>query len=361
MKRLRVETKDSHYDLVIGSNFTDQFETYLKKIGVTRKTKILLVTDTHLAPLHLDFLKKALYSFDYYEYIVPAGEIAKSLEQVEKITTFMIENGFDRTSFVFAFGGGVVGDLGGFVASIYMRGIPFIQCPTTILAHDSSIGGKVAVNHPLGKNLIGAFHQPKLVLYDTQFLKTLPNREIRSGLVEVVKHGLIADEQFISWLYQNADALLKLELVAVNEALYQGSNIKARIVKEDEYENGIRAILNFGHTLGHAIETLSNYQYTHGEAVAIGMAFVTRLSRRMGYITTDVQDYYLNLMRRFQFPTEIPSDYDSDEIIKVMMRDKKFKENKVRMILPTGIGQVSIIEGITFDLLKNAIEETKGR
>ncbi|MFV9510680.1 3-dehydroquinate synthase [Tepidibacillus sp. LV47] len=359
VKRLKIETKEHNYDLLIGAGIINQFADYLYQLGITSKTKILLITDSNVAQFHLEVVKKVLSSFQLYEYIVPAGDTAKSLKQVEAIITFMIQHGFDRSSYVIALGGGVVGDLSGFVAAIYMRGIPFIQCPTTILAHDSSIGGKVGINHPLGKNLIGAFHQPSFVLYETEFLTTLPKREIRSGLAEVIKHGLIADSSFINWLSQHVESLLNLDFEALNEALYQGSRIKAAIVKEDEKEQGIRAYLNFGHTLGHAIETLSKYQYSHGETVAIGMVFATRLARKMGYISREIEEYYVNLIERFQLPTTIPKDYNTEEIIKILLRDKKFKHHQIRMVIPIEIGKVTIVEGIEIDRVKQTIEELK--
>ncbi|TCS84148.1 3-dehydroquinate synthase [Tepidibacillus fermentans] len=358
-KRLKIETRDHDYDLLIGTGVSNQFASELQSLGITAKTKILLITDHHVAPYYLEPVKKVLSEFQLFEYIVQAGESAKSLEQVDSIITYMIQHGFDRTSYILALGGGVIGDLSGFVASIYMRGIRFIQCPTTILAHDSSIGGKVGINHPLGKNLIGAFHQPSFILYDTQFLKTLPAKEIRSGLAEVVKHGLIADSSFTHWLNQHAESLLNLDFEALNEALYQGSRIKATIVKEDEKEQGIRAYLNFGHTLAHAIETVSHYDYSHGEAVAIGMVFATRLSERIGYISRKIEDYYLKLIERFQLPTSIPKAYNTEEILQILMRDKKFKQSQIRMVLPIEIGKVMIVEGIEIDLLRKIIEEMK--
>ncbi|WP_339062734.1 3-dehydroquinate synthase [Tepidibacillus marianensis] len=358
-KRFTVEVNDHHYDVIIGDGIMKQLEQYLRESGVTIHTKCLIITDDHVAPLYLEQVKKSLANFQVYTYVVSPGETAKSLGVVEKIITFMIENGFDRSSYIIAFGGGVVGDLSGFIASIYMRGIPFIQCPTTILAHDSSVGGKVGINHTLGKNLIGAFHQPSLVIYDTQLLLSLPEREVRSGLAEVIKHGFIADPEFINWLEQNAELLLQLKLEALNKALFHASQIKAMIVKEDERENGIRAYLNFGHTLAHSIETLSNYQYSHGEAVAIGMVFATRLAEKMGFISAEVGDLYQKMIEQLHLPIRIPNELSTDEVLKVMMRDKKFKQNQVRMVLPVAIGEVKIVEGIQTELIRCVIEVLK--
>ncbi len=203
--------------------------------------------------------------------VVPSGESSKSLSQFEQLITEALKAGLDRNSAVIALGGGVVGDLAGYVAAAYMRGIRFIQIPTTILAHDSSVGGKVAVNHPQAKNIIGAFHQPEMVLYDLATLQTLPEREVKSGLAEVVKHGLIWDAEFVDWLDANADKLLALDAEALGYALYKGSSVKAAVVSQDERENDLRAILNLGHTIGHALEAVANYnELQHGEAFQSG-------------------------------------------------------------------------------------------
>jgi len=358
-KRFSVEISNRDYEVIIGDGIIGHFEQYLLELGVTALTKCLIITDEHVASLYIDQIKTTMDHMKVYTYVVTPGETSKSLNVVEKIISFMIDNGFDRSSYVITFGGGVVGDLGGFVASIYMRGIPFVQCPTTILAHDSSIGGKVGINHWLGKNLIGSFHQPSLVVYDTQFLLSLPEREVRSGLAEVLKHGFIADEEFITWLEHNAKSLLELNLEGLNQALFHGSFIKASIVREDERENGIRAYLNFGHTLAHALETLSNYQYSHGEAVAIGMIFATRLAEKMDLVSITIGDFYQRIIDKFHLPTRLPKELSTNEILRVMMRDKKFIHDQVRMVLPVSIGQVKIVEGIQLEVMRSVLEALK--
>lgn len=359
MKTIQIKTNHHSYPVLIGSNITEQLPYYLEKSGITKKTKILIITDHHIAPLYLDVIKHVLSHFSVLTYIISAGEHSKSLQEAEKIIQYAIENGLDRSSLILALGGGVVGDLAGFVSAVYMRGIRFIQCPTTILAHDSSVGGKVGINHPMGKNLIGAFHQPELVFYDTAFLKSLPIREIRSGLAEVIKEGLIRDESFTEWLYDHAESLLQVNLQDMNEALLKGISVKAEIVQEDEKETGIRAVLNYGHTLAHPIETISNYQYLHGEAVAIGMVFASHLAYKLGMISEQTAVYTRDLISRFDLPTSIPSQYSDKELIHIMMHDKKFKQNTTRFILPVNIGEVIIKDGIGFEILSEAIDELK--
>ncbi|MGD9678609.1 MAG: 3-dehydroquinate synthase [Vulcanibacillus sp.] len=361
MTQLTISTKKNihSYSIIIEPNIYSKIANYIQELGISREDKILIITDSNVAPLYLTNIMDILNDYKVIKYIVPAGEESKSFAQVERIIEYAILNELDRKSVVIALGGGVVGDLAGFVSSVYMRGISFIQCPTTILAHDSSVGGKVGINHPLGKNMIGSFHQPSLVLYDTSFLKTLSEREIRSGYAEMIKHGLISDNIFSNWLFDKADALLNLDLEYVNEAIHKGIKVKAEIVKEDEKEQGIRAILNYGHTLAHAIETISKYQFLHGEAVAIGMVFASKLACKLEITSQEVGDFTLEIIKKFKLPTLIPTTYNTDEIINIMMRDKKFRNNQIRMVLPTTIGSVMIKEGIEKKTIAEVIEESK--
>src|SRR5699024_3319953 len=224
-----------------------------------------------------------------------------------------------------------------FCAASYMRGVPFVQIPTTLLAHDSSVGGKVAVNHPLGKNIIGAFHQPSLVLYDTETLTTLPEREIRAGFAEVVKHGLIWSESFTSWLSEHAEALLALESPFIEEAIQQGCAIKAEVVSDDEREQGLRAILNLGHTFGHALEAITSYGgLIHGEAISIGMVAAAHLAERIGLTETEdrIVERTIALLKQYQLPVRLPDEFTTDDILAAMRHDKKGKDGKFVFVLP---------------------------
>ncbi len=361
MNKLTISTKQNlhSYNIVIEPNVHQKLSYYLQELCIYKDNKILIITDDNVAPLYLDKIRNVLIDYNVSSYIIPAGEESKSLEQVEKIIEFALTHELDRSSIIIALGGGVVGDLAGFVSAIYMRGISFIQCPTTILAHDSSVGGKVGINHLLGKNMIGSFHQPILVLYDTSFLNTLSQRHIRSGYAEMIKHGLISDISFSHWLFDNANSLLDLDLKYVNEAMYKGIKVKAGIVKEDEKEHGVRAILNYGHTFAHAIETISKYQFLHGEAVAIGMVFAGKLAERINITSHEVVDFTIKLIERFELPTRIPNKFDTGEIVNIMMRDKKFKNNQIRMVLPITAGYVVIEEGIDKSVISEVIDELK--
>lgn len=359
MKKLIFEAGQTAYPIIIGYDINKELPSHLTELGITKDIKILIITDDNVGSFYLQNLLNVLNEFNTFFYVVNPGEASKSLECAEEIIQSAVEKGLDRSSVIIAFGGGMVGDLAGFVASIYMRGISFIQLPTTILAHDSSVGGKVGINHQLGKNLIGSFYQPKLVFYDTLFLNSLPKGEIFSGFAEVIKHSLIADKGFAEWLYSNSEGLLRLENELIIDALYKGILIKTKIVSEDEKEEGIRAILNYGHTLAHAIEIASNFKYTHGEAVSIGMVYACILSRKLGLINEEALFFTINLLKKFQLPISIPNGYDSEQLISILMKDKKFKNTNIRMILPTEIGKVKIVEDINKDLLFQTIDELK--
>jgi 3-dehydroquinate synthase len=279
--------------------------------------------------------------------VVPAGEGTKNLMQANQLFDRAFEAGLDRRSAIFALGGGVVGDLAGFVAATYMRGISFVQVPTTVLAHDSSVGGKVAVNHPKGKNVIGAFHQPKLVVYDTSALKTLPDREIRSGVAEVIKHGLIWDEKFFEWLESAIEQVCSLDPAITADMLAHSCSIKAKVVAKDEKENDLRAILNFGHTLGHAIEALTDYgTYTHGEAIAIGMVFAAELSAECGKIDRAMVERIRRLLIRTGLPTEVPEQLNPYDLIAAMRQDKKAAGGCLTFVLLSAIGKAEIVNNV---------------
>ncbi|MDP5273806.1 3-dehydroquinate synthase [Chengkuizengella axinellae] len=361
MKQLNVDLGDRSYPIYIGDGIIEQIGSYFAKHQISSRSPIMVITDDNVASLHLKKVTTHLLESGYkvVEYIVPAGEMSKSLSVLEQIIGKALDAGLDRTSTIIALGGGVVGDLAGFVAASFMRGVKFVQIPTTILAHDSSVGGKVAVNHPKAKNIIGAFHQPQIVLYDTSTLKTLPEREIKAGLSEMIKHGLIWDAEFSKWIDENAEKLLSLDAEALEYGLYNGCKIKSHVVSEDEREHGLRAILNFGHTIGHALEAVAHYnQLLHGEAIAIGMVGAAKLSVRLGYperIYTETKA----AMKKYGLPIQIPGHLDIDEIMKAMLHDKKFKEGKVVFTILKDIGEAHIQSGISIDLIREIVEELR--
>jgi 3-dehydroquinate synthase len=361
MKELKVDLGERSYPIYIGEGLLENTADYFIKHHISKGSPVLIVTDEQVAPHYLEKLTDILRSADYQvvHAIVAAGEKSKSLAVLQEIVTIALKEGLDRSSTVVALGGGVVGDLAGFVAASYMRGIRFVQMPTTILAHDSSVGGKVAVNHPLAKNVIGAFHQPEMVLYDTAFLRSLPEREIIGGLSEVIKHGLIWDRDFVSWIDQNSEKLLTLDSEALQYALYQGCKIKSNVVSQDERENGLRAILNLGHTIGHALEAVAGYgELIHGEAISIGMVGAAKLSVRLGY-SESIYTETKRLLNKFGLPTSLPKYMNTEQIMEAMMHDKKFTERNMVFIIATDVGKVEIRKDISADWVKEIVEELK--
>ena len=279
---------------------------------------------------------------------VPTGEENKSLAQFSHIQDSLVAHQLDRGSTLIALGGGVIGDLAGFAAAVYMRGIPYVQIPTTLQAQvDASVGGKTAINHPKGKNLIGAFHQPKLVLIDVDTLKTLPQRDIRSGLIEVIKMGVIRDESLFERVEENLDAILKLDDTVLTEIISQACINKAEIVAKDEKESGLRMVLNYGHTFGHALEALTHYnRYRHGEAVSIGMNCAAQLAVNLGMFSeTDFQRQH-TLLKRAKLPIAFPPDLTPEALCNAMYLDKRTLGGKLRLILPTRIGEVVIRDDV---------------
>lgn len=362
MKELTVDVGHRTYPIYIGGGLLEQLAPLLAKNGIKPSSPLLVVTDDNVAPLHLGAVQEKLVQGGYqvHVHVVPAGEATKSLASLGEITRVALEAGLDRKSVILALGGGVVGDLAGFAAASYMRGIRFVQMPTTILAHDSSVGGKVAVNHPLAKNIIGAFHQPELVLYDTELLHTLPAREIRAGYAEVIKEGLISDAGFVTWLGEHAVALLALDSASLSHALYTGCKVKAGVVAQDEKENGLRAILNLGHTIGHALEAVAGYgEILHGEAVAIGMVGAARLAVKLGRADEQVALSTRQILEQFELPVTIPPGLDTEAILSAMKHDKKFMEGRMTFILPVAIGEIEINEQVQVEQVRAVIEELK--
>jgi 3-dehydroquinate synthase len=357
MKQLTVELGERSYPIWIGPGVIEQLPRLLEEAGIDSGRKLFIVTDEHVAPLYLDQTKSQLQDAGYmvYHSVVEAGEKAKSLAVYERVMTEALEAGLDRKSAFLALGGGVVGDLAGFAAATYMRGVAFVQIPTTLLAHDSSVGGKVAVNHPLGKNIIGAFHQPRLVAYDTEFLKTLPPREVAAGFAEVIKHGLIWDETFVTWLEQNAEGLQRFEHDLLQEALLRACSVKVAVVSEDEKERGLRAILNLGHTFGHAFEALCGYEtLNHGEAVSIGMVAAAMLAERLG-IASDISARTRHILEKYRLPVMLPHAMNADKIIEAMRRDKKGEGGKLVFVLPTAIGKVEIRKDVAEEPVREVL------
>ncbi|BAU28892.1 3-dehydroquinate synthase [Aneurinibacillus soli] len=359
MKCLTVELGERSYPIWIGPGVRQKLADLLQQAGIAPGRKLFVVTDQNIAPLYLEDTVQLLTEGGYavHHFIVPAGEEAKSLAIYEQIMTEALTIGLDRKSAFLALGGGVVGDLTGFAAATYMRGVAFVQVPTTLLAHDSSVGGKVAVNHPLGKNIIGAFHQPKLVAYDTNALTTLPPREVASGFAEVIKHGLIWDASFVTWLEENADGLQAFDHELLQAALLRACSVKVAVVSQDEREQGLRAILNLGHTFGHAFEALTGYKgINHGEAVAIGMVAAARLAERLG-LAENISERTVRVLRQYRLPVALPVPLDVDEMLDVMRRDKKGEGGKLVFVLPTAIGKVDIYKNIEEEPVRAVLAE----
>lgn len=357
MDKLTIATKSKTYPMYIGTEIINQLP---KVIQDTCKSvsKVLVISDESVAALYLEKVLGILnQQFDEpLSFVIPAGESAKSFDIYYQCQTFALEKGLDRSSVILALGGGVVGDLAGFVAATFMRGIPFIQIPTTLLAHDSAVGGKVAINHDLGKNMIGAFHQPNAVLYDIELMKTLPKVELRSGFAEVIKHGLIWDPEFYQWLNEEITSLDDLNGEKLQYAILKGVAVKAKVVSEDEQEKGLRAILNFGHTLGHAIEAESGYgKITHGDGVAIGMIFALKVSEKIFDINLS-SEKIKEWFKLFEFPTTIPNALDNEKLLERMKHDKKATSGKVRMVLLKNIGE-TVIQDIDDEQLLNLLKE----
>lgn len=314
--------------------------------GVVQGQQVFVVTDQVVAPLYLEKLLAMLGDKEVYQYILPDGEETKSLENYSAILDKMLEIPCDRTVTVIALGGGVVGDLAGFVAASYQRGVNFIQIPTTLLSQvDSSVGGKTGVNHSRGKNMIGAFYQPKKVLADIDTLKTLDQRQFSAGLAEVIKYGLINDLEFFQWIERNIDLVMAQSPAEMEYIVSRSCQNKAHIVEQDERESGIRALLNLGHTFGHALETATAYKkWLHGEAVAIGMAMAAHLSRLNGWVDQSDCERVSLLLAKAGLPCEPFDDIAADTIMQLMKVDKKVQNGRIRFVLLKALGQAEIVE-----------------
>ena len=356
MKRaLEVSLGSRSYPILIGKGLLSQSEHIAEKLG--RPSAFLLTNET-VAPLYLDTIQSGLSSRGVLSktLILPDGEQFKNWENLNEIFSALLENHCERSTTLIALGGGVIGDMGGFAAACYQRGMPFIQVPTTLLAQvDSSVGGKTAINHPLGKNMIGAFHQPRLVVADTETLNSLPDRELRGGLAEVIKYGLIRDIPFLEWLEQNLERLLARDADALTEAIYRSCANKAEIVAADERETGERALLNLGHTFGHAIETGVGYgNWLHGEAVAAGTMMAAELSATLGWIAARDVARIEALFLRTGLPVTGPK-LGIDKYIELMRHDKKVEDGRLRLVLLRSVGTAVVSDVATEDQIAGAI------
>lgn len=358
MRKVKVELGIQSYDIILGTDLETEITDFVQHAGFSHKA--LLISDTNVGKLYgrkyANLLESVGFNVDIY--LIPAGEGSKSMEEAEKLYTRAIEIGLDRKSVIFALGGGVTGDLAGFIAATYMRGVPFVQLPTSLLAQvDSSVGGKVAVNHRLGKNLIGAFYQPEAVFMDLSMLRTLPKREIYTGLGEIIKYGIIYDADFFTFLEQHVQEVLQLDQNVIEHVVARSCEIKAAVVGEDEKEAGLRRILNFGHTMAHAIEKETHYlRYNHGEAVAVGMVGAARISCAMGLIPQTDLTRMIALIRAMHLPVQAEG-CTVDNMYEAIFHDKKTIDGKVNWVLMQGIGKVLVRSDVPEDIVKKAMQE----
>ncbi|HBO24823.1 MAG TPA: 3-dehydroquinate synthase [Providencia sp.] len=357
MEKVTVTLDERSYPITIAPGLYNQTDAFWP---LTADQRAMIVTNETLAPIYLDKIKQVLKSsgVKVESVVLPDGEQYKSLFIMNDVFTALLENHHNRDTTLIALGGGVIGDLTGFAAASYQRGVRFIQVPTTLLSQvDSSVGGKTAVNHPLGKNMIGAFYQPASVIIDLDCLKTLPKRELSSGLAEVIKYGIILDGDFFNWLEDNIDALMVLDDKAMAYCIRRCCELKAQVVAADEKEtNGLRALLNLGHTFGHAIEAHMGYGvWLHGEAVAAGMVMAAKTAELIGNFPSEQTQRVITLLERAQLPVTGPSQMKPDDYLPHMMRDKKVMGGKLHLILPTTIGHSEMRSDIDAQTVITAI------
>ena len=354
MQTLHVELGDRRYPIFIGSDLNPEslLEPYIKG------KQVMIVTNTTVAPLYLEHYLTAIKALGkkVATCILPDGEKYKNIEHLNLIFDALLKAGFNRDATVLALGGGVIGDMAGFASACFQRGVYFIQVPTTLLSQvDSSVGGKTGINHPLGKNMIGAFQQPQVVLADMSQLSTLADRELSAGLAEVIKYALLGDPDFLVWLEENMDGLVGRDSALLAEAVYRSCAHKARIVANDEKEQGERALLNLGHTFGHAIESYLGYGiWLHGEAVATGMVMAADLSQRLGWISVEDLERTKKIIQRAHLPVKCPA-IPLDEFLAYMAHDKKVLNGQLRLVLMKSLGQAVITKEFDVELMKQAI------
>ncbi|MFD2231590.1 3-dehydroquinate synthase [Alkalimarinus sediminis] len=343
MKQLTVELGERSYPIFIGQGLLDQPDLVAPYVA---GSQVMIVTNETVAPLYLERTQAMFAGFDLSVTVLPDGEQYKNLETLNLVFDQLLEKRHSRKTTLVALGGGVIGDMTGFAAACYQRGVEFIQIPTTLLSQvDSSVGGKTGVNHPLGKNMIGAFHQPNAVIIDTDTLNTLPEREVAAGIAEVIKYGLIRDVSFFEWLETNIEKLIALNPEAVAYAIETSCQCKALVVSEDEREGGVRAILNLGHTFGHAIETHMGYgEWLHGEAVAAGMVMAADLSCRQGWISADDVSRIIALLEKSTLPVAPPKEMSVERFRALMSVDKKVIDGGLRLVLMDKLGYAFVTE-----------------
>ena len=342
METVTVNLDSRSYPILIGTNLLANVGCLLRKQGF-RPGSVAIVTDSVVGPLYKKKIADSLLQADFTPIVIeiPSGERHKNLTWLSFVYDKLVEGGLERRSPLIALGGGVVGDLTGFAAATFQRGVPFVQIPTTLLAQvDASVGGKTAIDHPAGKNLIGAFYQPRLVVIDVSTLSTLPEREFRAGVAEVIKYGVILSPELFVLLEQRLESLFRLDPTLLSEVIKTCCQLKARVVEEDETEGDYRAILNFGHTLGHAVENATGYtQYLHGEAVAIGMAFATHVSRQRGLCGEVLHDRLCRLLKNAELPFAVPGELKNEQLVAAMTTDKKMAEGKVKFVCVEELGK----------------------
>ncbi len=351
MKKVKVRLGSNSYEVNIGSGLLMQAGHQLKESGFS--DKLVIITNPVVKRLYGEALEQNLTREGFRVIIlsVPDGEEQKSLENVGRLCHELSNFYAERTTPILALGGGVIGDLAGFVAATYLRGVPLIQIPTTLLAQvDSSIGGKVAVNHDQLKNKIGAFYQPRLVISDISILRTLPPKELANGLAEVIKSAVVWDKEFFTYLEANLDRIQSLSDRELEETVYRSVKIKAEIVEKDERDMGLRSILNYGHTIGHAIESAADFKVSHGEAVAVGMLAAARISNRLGVLDINEIARLRSLIKRANLTTEMP-ELDLEQVVQAVRHDKKILEGKIRFVLPKAIGDVFITDEVSLSLV----------
>jgi len=354
--RISLELKNDRYDVLVGSKLIQNTAELVQSNTDIASKKAALVSDSNVAPLYAETVRDSLKraGIEMVEIIVPAGEASKSMEQTTDICRQMLRAGLDRKSFLVALGGGVVGDLAGFAAAVFQRGIPCVQIPTTIVSQvDSSVGGKTGVNTPEGKNLVGAFHQPHLVIADVETLSTLPDCEFNEGFAEIIKHAAIRDRDLLM-LVENRSAIRD----NLSQLVTQNVAIKANIVEEDEKETtGVRALLNFGHTIGHGIEAAGGYgRFLHGEAISLGLVAATRLSVELAGLDEADGQRIIDCLKTYELPVQLDGDVAKDTILHAMARDKKFEHGEIRFVLLDEIGSARVSDQLTMEHIESAID-----
>ncbi|CAH8194020.1 3-dehydroquinate synthase [Vibrio aestuarianus] len=357
MERITVSLDERSYPISIGAGlFNDP--ALLSFLSV--KQKVVVISNVTVAPLYAAKILALLEHYGCQASLLelPDGEQYKTLDTFNTVMSYLLEGNYSRDVVIIALGGGVIGDLVGFASSCYQRGVDFIQVPTTLLSQvDSSVGGKTAVNHPLGKNMIGAFYQPKAVIIDTQCLSTLPEREFSAGMAEVIKYGIIYDYDFFVWLEENLDKLYALDEKALAYAIARCCQIKADVVAQDEKESGIRALLNLGHTFGHAIEAELGYgNWLHGEAVSSGTVMAAKTAQLQGLIDEQQVERIISILKKAKLPVHTPQSMSFADFMRHMMRDKKVLSGELRLVLPTSIGTSEVVKGVPEAIIEQAID-----